>query len=225
MEHTRVNRLLGTMRFLGLAEQTPDRKYVPGAGLSVLAAMGLRGNRLLKVALPHLERLVAEVNRGVALGVLWRTQVCYLYFGWPGMPVEVSLAGAGAWPAQDSSIGHVLLAEHPDAMTRELFSDSSGGNSADNCDGNGNNNDNDDSNDGKAVDVAALLRLLKNVRRQGYAMGLDDKSIAVPVGKPPIAGLAISGSLDKNAIPSLLPPLRATAVAIANNLERYSHPV
>ena len=58
------------------------RRYAPGPGLHVLAAMSLRGSRLLTRALPHLRDLMAaEPECRIALGVLWRSHVCYLFFG------------------------------------------------------------------------------------------------------------------------------------------------
>lgn len=110
MEHTRVNRLLGTMATLGLAERTADRRYRPGPAVHVLAASGLRSSGLLQAALPVIRELHAE-GFGVALGVLWRDQVCYLYHGRPNQPLERGLAGHELFPAAWSSIGTILNAQ------------------------------------------------------------------------------------------------------------------
>jgi DNA-binding IclR family transcriptional regulator len=109
MEHTRVNRLLGTMAELGLAERTSDRRYQPGPAVHVLAANGLRSSGLLQAALPVIRLLHGE-GLACALGVLWRDQVCYLYHGQPGQPLERGLAGHKLYPATYSSIGNVLMA-------------------------------------------------------------------------------------------------------------------
>src|SRR5687767_1336816 len=84
LEPTRVNRLLKTLAFLGMAEQTSDRKYFPGPGMHILAARALYGSGLVTRAMPYLEQLVARYDRVVALGVLWRDQVSYLYHWQPG---------------------------------------------------------------------------------------------------------------------------------------------
>ena len=110
MEHTRVNRLLGTMAALGLAERTADRRYRPGPAVHVLAASGLRSSGLLQAALPVIRDLHAE-GFAVALGVLWRDQVCYLYHGRPNQPLERGLAGHELFPAAWSSIGTILMAQ------------------------------------------------------------------------------------------------------------------
>lgn len=108
MEHTRVNRLLGTLADLGLAERTTDRRYRPGPGLHGLAAGALRGSGLLQAALPEI-RALHDQGYGVALGLLWLGRVVYLYHGSPQQPLEESLAAHAPWDPQESSIGRVLL--------------------------------------------------------------------------------------------------------------------
>jgi DNA-binding IclR family transcriptional regulator len=115
MEHTRVNRLLGTMATLGLAERTADRRYRPGPAVHVLAASGLRSSGLLQAALPTIRTLHAE-GFPAALGVLWRDQVCYLYHGKPNQPLERGLAGHQLFPAAWSSIGTILQAQNDPAL-------------------------------------------------------------------------------------------------------------
>lgn len=115
MEHTRVNRLLGTMAALGLAERTADRRYQPGPAVHVLAASGLRSSGLLQAALPVIRVLHGE-GFAAALGVLWRDQVCYLYHGKPNQPLERGLAGHQLFPAAWSSIGTILQAQSDPAL-------------------------------------------------------------------------------------------------------------
>jgi len=118
MEHTRVNRLLGTMAALGLAERTADRRYRPGPAVHVLAASSLRSSGLLQAALPVIRELHAE-GFGAALGVLWRDQVCYLYHGKPNQPLERGLAGHQLFPAAWSSIGTILRAQDDPTLGAE----------------------------------------------------------------------------------------------------------
>ncbi len=156
MEHTRVNRLLGTLADLGLAERTADRQYRPGPGLHGLAAGALRGSGLLQAALPEIRALHAQ-GLGVALGLLWLGRVVYLYHGKPQAPLEDNLAVHAPWQPEDSSIGSVLLS--------------------------------------------------------GAASATVPGSLAVPIGEPAIAGLAV---LD--ADPQHLPLLLAAAGRIAARL-------
>lgn len=113
LEPTRVSRLLGTLASLGLAEKGADRKYRTGPGMHVLSAQALKGSRLLQKAWPELNRLSLE-GLTVALGVLWRDHVCYLYHGKPGQPFEVGVFHFDLFPATRSSIGLALLAQRPE---------------------------------------------------------------------------------------------------------------
>ncbi|GMV81572.1 MAG: hypothetical protein AMXMBFR7_27560 [Planctomycetota bacterium] len=109
MEHTRVNRLLGTLGHLGVVRRTAEGKYGPGAGIHVLAAQALRGSGLLAAAMPHLAAL-RDRQTTVALGVLWRAQVCYLLHARPGRSLEESIGAHDLIPAERSSLGLALQA-------------------------------------------------------------------------------------------------------------------
>lgn len=110
-EPTRANRLLGTLRDLGLAEQDAGRRYRPGPGVHLLAAQCLNGSGLLAAAVPVLRGLRGRF--GVALGVLWQGQVCYLLHAGRGRPIEEGLRRTAPLSAERSSIGMVLEAYAP----------------------------------------------------------------------------------------------------------------
>jgi DNA-binding IclR family transcriptional regulator len=191
LEHTRANRLLGTLAFMGLAERTGGRKYVPGPALHVLAAMSLRGSRLLSVALAPLEKLAARLPEfSVALGVLWRRQVVYLYFRRPGRSAEVAIGGERLFPAEQSSIGQVLLAERSPQEIGKLYADR------------------------PAREVRAILRGVRAATRQAYAL-VDGRSLGVAVGSPAVAGLAIAGEVQRSELRKLVAMIGGTAAAIA----------
>ena len=111
-EHTRVNRLLGTLADLGLAERDAQRRYRPGPGIHGLAAGAMRGSGLLQAALPEIRKL-HEAGFGVALGLLWLGRVVYLYHGHPQQPLEENLATHAPWDPEKSSIGRVLVLGGP----------------------------------------------------------------------------------------------------------------
>lgn len=173
LEATRVNRLLGTLAQLGLAEQDGERKYRPGPGVHVLAAQSLHGSRLLRAALPEIRDLLG-LGFSVAIGVLWRDQVCYLYHGRDASRIEDGISAHELYPATRSSIGVVLLAQRPDGDPQ--------------------------------------------IRAAGHAFlrpGSPDASLAVPIGSPAYAGVALSGALPESRIPALIERLQATARRIA----------
>lgn len=187
MEHTRVSRLLGTLAQLGLAERTADRKYRAGPGIHVLAANALRSSGLLQAALPEI-RMLLDAGHGAALGVLWRDQVCYLYHGMPGQPLERGLAGSATFPAAHSSIGMAVNAFRiePD---RKLFHGQTLG------------------------EVKRRGWAMSDVLPAGVA----GQSIAVPIGDPAIAGLAAipaTGSWDQDAVIAMLTAAAARIAAV-----------
>lgn len=112
LEPTRVNRLLKTLAYLGLTEQDERRRYRPGPAMHVLAAQSLTGSGLLHRALAPLEEL-HRFGLIVALGVLWRGHVAYLYHGLPGGDRTDAIGRAHLYQATVSGLGHVLLAADP----------------------------------------------------------------------------------------------------------------
>lgn len=168
LDPTKINRLLRTLKSMGLAVQNDQKAYLPGPGIHVLASQAMYGSSLLRNTLPVLENLLPAPFI-VALGVLWRDQVSYLFHA----DAHSSLTrGIGAYPLYDachSSIGQVLLASEDDASVESRLG---------------------------PVRFSMLLPMLEKVRREGFAVRKDKESgeysIAVPVFKPAQAGLAFS---------------------------------
>ena len=197
MEPTRANRMLGTLAAMGLAARTPERKYVPGPGIHVLAAMSLRGSRLLDAAVEPLHELAHRTGGRVALGVLWRRRVCYLFHGSPDEAPLAAVAGHNLYPAERSSIGRVLLSAMPAEQVQERFEE-------------------------QDVDVDRLLGELGRVREQGYAINRADgrpQSLAIPVGEPPVAGLAVMTHITPQNQGELLAALLQAAREIQDNMQ------
>jgi len=198
IDPTKVNRLLKTLAYLGIARQTADRKYAPGPGMHVLAAQSLFASGLIRRALPVLEAL-RRFGHTVALGVLWEKNVSYLFHAPPGVEASHGLGRIGLLPATTSGIGMVLLSEHEDQEVRELYADADipqfpGG-------------------------IEQLLAKLDEVRRLGYARvhvadARDHHVIAVSTGDPAHAGVAVSGWIPEAATPPIVEALQAAAAEI-----------
>jgi DNA-binding IclR family transcriptional regulator len=198
LEPTRVNRLLKTLAYLGMARQTPNRKYLPGPAMHVLSAQSLFGSGLIRRALPVLERL-RDTGHVVALGVLWRDHVCYLYHWEKGETAASALGRMNLYPASQSSIGRVLLAWQDEEHVRRLYAEReiplypSG--------------------------IEDLLKDLRVVREQGFAYAVQrpqplNSSVAVPLGAPPYAGIAFGGQVPADAIEEAVEMLNAAAEEI-----------
>jgi DNA-binding IclR family transcriptional regulator len=198
LEPTRVNRLLKTLAYLGMARQTTNRKYLPGPAMHVLSAQSLFGSGLIRRALPVLEGL-SRFNHVVALGVLWRDQVCYLYHCPPGETPAKALGRMNLYPASQSSIGRVLLAAQEGDFVRALYKD-------------------------KEIPlypagIDALFKDLDRVRKDGFAYAVQQKepleaSVAIPIGAPRYAGLAFGGDVAADEVPQLVAALHDAAIEI-----------
>ncbi|HEY0332429.1 MAG TPA: helix-turn-helix domain-containing protein [Stenotrophomonas sp.] len=195
---TRVNRLLKTLAYMGIVRQTADRKYTAGPGMHVLAAQSLFASGLIRRALPVLES-VRRFGHTVAMGVLWNDSVSYLFHAPPGIEAARGLGRIGLLPATTSGIGIVLLAQLPDEEVRELYGDReipmfAGG-------------------------IESLLETLAQTRQQGYARVhvADDRDhhiVAMAMGEPVYAGIAMSGWIPESATTELVEALRLAAQEI-----------
>ncbi len=196
IEPTRVNRLLRTLAHLGMASQTPDRKYVPGPAMHVLSAQSLFGSGLVRNAVGPLQAL-ARFDMVVALGVLWRDNVCYLYHAAPGMPLAIAMGRVGLFPASRSGIGHAILTQMPEDAVRALYADAPP--------------------DGYAT-VDALLADLAIVRERGWSYVPHESdgtvTVGVALGEPAYAAIALSGPIAETDVREYVAALNAAAVEI-----------
>jgi len=195
---TRVNRLLKTLAYLGIARQTADRKYTAGPGMHVLAAQSLFASGLIRRALPVLESL-RRFGHTVAMGVLWNDSVSYLFHAPPGIEAARGLGRIGLLPATTSGIGIALLAQLSDEEVRELYVD-------------------------KPIPmfpngIEQLLATLAVTRSQGHARvhvadERDHHVVAIAMGDPVHAGIAMSGWIPESATDELVRALQAAAAEI-----------
>ena len=195
---TRVSRLLSTLAHLGLVSQTDRRKYRAGPAIHVLAAQSLHASPLLGLALPHLQKFRQE-GFTVALGVLWRRQICYLFHERPAQNLEESIARHEVYPAECSSAGMVLLAEAAAPASAESFEGIEYL--------------------GEAKDWEARLATIREQHFAALRFSNGEISIGAAIGKPSVAAIAISGQhFSADFIPGLAERLRQSADAIANQL-------
>lgn len=199
LEPTKVNRLLKTLASLGIAWQTPDRKYTSGPGMHVLAAQSLFASGLVRDAAPALE-LLRRFGLLVAMGVLWRDSVTYLYHAPPGVPSSEALGRIGLYPATAGGIGLALLATRSNGQIRQLYEEGEI--------------------PGFPDGLTPLMDELGRIRENGYAYVLtrpeeDHHTLAITLGNPAHAAIGLSGKIREDDVRELVEALRSSAKLIA----------
>jgi DNA-binding IclR family transcriptional regulator len=149
-----------------------------------------------------MKALRADLKTDVYVGVLWRARVTYFSYAKQGREPAMLRPGLVLTPAQDSGIGRILMAQMTDDQVRAMYAE---------CGDN-------------ACDMGALLGTLAKARQKGYAMGFRGDALAVPIGAPAVAGLALNRQgpprkkIYAKEIPALFERLQAAADAIAADM-------
>ncbi len=165
VERTKASRILGTLAHLGMAQRLPDLRYIPGPGIHLLSTMAFHASGLLGSALPHIKRMRETRGTTAALGVVWRTEVGYVYHSAEGQGPNAAVGGHTLFPAHLSCIGRVILATHDDSEIRERFGDSL-----------------------TAAEYETLFASITTIREEG--MLIEPNEIAIAIGDPAVAGIA-----------------------------------
>ena len=193
MTSTRLQRYLATLAGAGLTQQTEDRRYEVGPGIHALSAISAAASGLACRALDVLPDL-DELNLQIALGVIWRGKMTYLYHRHPSEPRAQAIGHLGGFPADQSAIGRVLLSQQSAEQYAQSCSEMRM--------------------QGIEFDEEALWHEVALAREQGYAL-IDrpksgEETLAIGVGDPFCAGLAVTGAVA-NRLEELLPRLRKAA--------------
>jgi DNA-binding IclR family transcriptional regulator len=106
-EHTKVNRILGTLCHLGYVEKTESNKYKTGPAIHIMASLTLTSSKLLHCAIEPLKDLL-KTEQTVALGVLWKQKVSYIFHGNHTLPFEKCIGSHELFPEEKSSIGSII---------------------------------------------------------------------------------------------------------------------
>ncbi len=186
LEKTRVNRILKTLAHLGLAHQGRTRGYSAGPGMHVLAAQSLFSSGLVRKSIPQLEKL-NKYGHIVAMGVLWKDRVSYIYHWAPGMRPSQALGRSSLYPARRSAIGTALLAEKSDDDIKILYRH-------------------------KDKERRDIMKKVDLARKRGYAdipMG-SKRSIACTLGAPAYSAVAFSGNIADGELAGLVNALKKT---------------
>lgn len=166
--------------------------------MHVLAAQSLYASGLLRAAIEPLEKL-QRFGRVVALGVLWRDSISFLYHAQPGMSAGEAIGRVGLYPATQSGVGMAILAQHSEDHVREIYGEGSI--------------------PGFPNGIDSLLKTLRLTRKQGYSrtevapsktLYPDEPhyTIAVTVGNPVISAIGMSGWIPDSAVNDVVEALQ-----------------
>lgn len=114
----RVNRLLRTLKSIGMAEQNSQKKYMPGPAVHLLAAQSFHSSALFRAA-TNVAINTSYDDRTLAIGVLWNDTVVFMYHATAEQNPAQGLGGYHVYHVSQSSIGKVLLAEFSDEEINE----------------------------------------------------------------------------------------------------------
>jgi IclR family pca regulon transcriptional regulator len=208
-----ARRFLLTLADLGYV-RTDGRMFSLTPRILELGYAFLSSLSLPEVALPHLERLVAEVHESSSVSVLDGDAVVYVARVPTRRIMTVAINVGTRFPAYATSMGRVLVANLPGEEIEAFLE----------------RVEVDRLTDHTVSSVAALRAELKQVREQGYAIvdqELEEglRSLAAPVrdrAGAVVAAVNVSVHASRNSVESmrklLLPPLLATAERITADL-------
>lgn len=207
LDTTRVNRLLRTLTFAGFVRKTSDRKYTIGPAMHVLAAQSLFASQVISHAVKPLEALRAY-EMVVAMGVLWKDKVTYLYHALPELGSLEAVGRLGYFPATESGVGIALLSNLDTEEVVHLYADKEI--------------------PGFPKGIDALLTKLQETRDQGFArvrttyqthLPQGAITLAVNVGDPVHSALALSGDIPEKRTAEFVAVLREKALEIENHVD------
>ncbi|BBG01388.1 MULTISPECIES: IclR family transcriptional regulator [Pseudonocardia] len=201
-----AHRLLSMLVYRDFAEQDEHRHYVSGPVLRAHPVTeSLAGLR--RVALPHLVRLTARTLETSNLLVIASDQARFVATEECDQVLRVGDREGRVMPAHLASGGRALLATRDPGEVRSLYDGPDSG-----------------------IDVEALLRSLRRIRRQGFALndqltetGLTAIGCVVP-GPPDSTPAAISLAMPtaryrKDRLSEWVQEVKATAAAIAADID------
>jgi IclR family transcriptional regulator, acetate operon repressor len=197
-----AHRLLAMLVYRDFAEQTDDRRYVAGPVLRGLAAPEPVAD-LRRVALPHLRALAERTGESTNLVVVVGDQARFVASVESAQVLRVGDRDGRTLPAHLASGGRAVLATRPETEVRELYAPLS--------------------------DLPSLLRDLRRVRRQGFAVNNQatetgvtaiGRAVRCPPGMAPAAvSIAMpTARYDRNRLAEWAQELATTATDVEREL-------
>jgi IclR family acetate operon transcriptional repressor len=211
-----IHRIVRTLVKSGYVLQLPSRRYALGPRL---IGLGTSASQTVEAwATPHLLALAESSGETANLAMLDVDMVVYVAQAPSSRHTMRMFTEVGRRVyAHCTGVGKALLAQLPDDAVRRIVTTAGMPPRTDHT----------------ITDVDRLLEELERARAQGYAV--DDgeqeagvRCVAVAVPGNAITALSVSGPASRvthEAVPSLVPLLRAAAAGLAGRAERRPQPV
>ncbi|MHC1559950.1 IclR family transcriptional regulator [Actinomycetospora sp. C-140] len=199
-----AHRLLAMLVYRDFAEQDEERRYVAGPVLR-RQALPEPAADLRRAALPHLEELTERVDETTNLLLVVGDQARFVASVECGQVLRVGDRGGRILPAHLASGGRAALAARDEDDVRALYAGP----------------------DSPVDDVEALLRDLRRIRRQGFALndqqtetGVTAVGAAVPGGSAGAISISMpTARYERRRLTEWAGLLTATARRIGRDLE------
>ena len=207
-----AHRLLAMLVYRDFAVQDENRVYRPGPVLEIATHSQSRVAALRAAALPHLQRLVAQLNETANLAIRTRDTARFILSVECDQALRVGSREGMVFPAHRTTAGLLLLAELPPAELAEVYAE-----------------ERYRDRPGERPDLTALRAELSRIRRTGYALNRERSErglVAVGVAVRDANGVAHAGlsvslpsvRYQPRQLASLVAKLHATARAIGADL-------
>lgn len=203
-----VYRLLATLAYHGYVRQNLDtRKY--SLGMRFLSVAAAAHGQIGPIARPHLTQLMQVSQETANLAVLEANRVLYVEQVPPPRMLRIFTEPGNRVPLHTAATGKVLLAYQPPHVIRSIIQETGLPPVTPNT----------------ITDRSTLLDLLECVKRQGYAIDLEEQEegaccLATPVFTSDgqiLAAMSVSGPasrLAQSRLNNLVPSIRSIAAAL-----------
>lgn len=210
-----VFRLLATLASRGYIEQNyATENYRLGIGIFNLGQKFVNKLGILKLSRPFMEKIVADVNESVYIGILREGSVIYLDIVETAHPVRVVSRVGKDVPAYCTAIGKVQLAYSSEEEINKIYMGARLKRYTDKT----------------ITSLPELKRILKDVSRNDYAFDDEElenrvRCIAVPIKDYlgiPVAALSVTGPAcrmtEERMVKEILPVVKKYAREISKRL-------
>ncbi len=196
MNNKTVHRFLLTMEEIGAVSRISRGRFCLGMSLADLGSQVPVHRVLNESVLHHLEMLAEHYNESIQAAVLEGTDIVSIAHIPSRHSLSIGIRVGKRWPAYCTAVGKVLMADMTDTVLREYAGTLKY----------------ERRTPGTITSASALIRHIKKVRQQGYALNdqeseLGLRAIAVPVGnrqEQTIAAISISGPITRLSMETLL---------------------